>query len=126
MANPFKILLITELKDYRKLVSDQLLKKDCQVTASSGGFQAIHLLEKHPFNLVLLTEDMEDMMGIEIINLIRAKFTKEELPIIYQKDSQSVEEMLDFIQSGINHFIKLTKNTSSLLEKVEEFKRKMS
>ena len=76
--------------------------------------------------MVLLRDDMEDMSGLEIVNLIRTTFTKEKLPILVLSRLSNQDDIIETILNGANDLLVYTNNYNDLLKKIETFSGKLS
>lgn len=75
-----KILVVDDEKNIRALFRDELEDEGYEVITAGGGQEALKKIrEEHP-DLVLLDIRMEDMTGIEVLEVIRR--TDKILPVI--------------------------------------------
>lgn len=81
MANQ-RILAVDDEEHILELIEYNLVKNGFFVTTVSSGEEALALLEKEPFDLVLLDIMMEGMDGIEVLKRIRNQKETKDLPVI--------------------------------------------
>ena len=81
MANQ-RILAVDDEEHILELIEYNLVKNGFFVTTVSSGEEALALLEKEPFDLVLLDIMMEGMGGIEVLKRIRNQKETKDLPVI--------------------------------------------
>ena len=81
MANQ-RILAVDDEEHILELIEYNLVKNGFFVTTVSSGEEALALLEKEPFDVVLLDIMMEGMGGIEVLKRIRNQKETKDLPVI--------------------------------------------
>jgi CheY-like chemotaxis protein len=64
---PTKLLYVDDEPDLRDLVENQLLLEGYEVTTASDGMNALEILRKTSFDVVLLDVRMPRMNGIEVL-----------------------------------------------------------
>ena len=122
----FSILLVDQDAERRNQSSSRLRGSGYKVELGTGGFHTVHLAEKNEYHMVLLRDDMEDMSGLEIVNLIRTTFTKEKLPILVLSRLSNQDDIIETILNGANDLLVYTNNYNDLLKKIETFSGKLS
>lgn len=116
------LLIHPEIKE-RNDIASRLRSNDFEVECAMGGFHALNLLEKHPYDIMLIIGDMEDMAANEIIMLTRNAKSKEELPILYSSQNVTQKEIIEAFEIGANDFLAKTDQFNLLLEKIKKLKR---
>ena len=76
----YKILVIDDEAPVRDLLEDLLKREDCLVIACGSGEEALAILKKETFDVVLLDIKLSGMSGLEILKDIREKYTN--LPVV--------------------------------------------
>ncbi|HCO11954.1 MAG TPA: response regulator [Desulfonauticus sp.] len=66
-----KILLVDDEKAFVEILTKRLTKRGFSVSRAYSGEEAIRLLRKEDFDLVILDLKMEDMDGLEVLNIIK-------------------------------------------------------
>jgi len=100
-----KILLVDDTKNIINNILNLLVANNYLVKFVNNSFEAIHLLKKDDFDLVLLDLFMPNINGFEILKTIRKKFSNIELPIIMLTDESSVDDITKFLEFGSNDYI---------------------
>jgi ligand-binding sensor domain-containing protein/signal transduction histidine kinase len=75
------LLLVDDEPDILLLLND-LLSQNYNLYFAKNGFEALHLLEKHPIELIVSDILMPVMDGIEFCNKVRNNFDTSHLPLI--------------------------------------------
>ena len=76
----YKILIVDDEAPVRDLFVDLFKKEDCQTVACPSGEEALTILAKDVFDVVLLDIKLPGMSGLEVLKNIREKYKS--LPVI--------------------------------------------
>jgi CheY-like chemotaxis protein len=76
----YKVLVVDDEASVRELLNDLLKREDCKVTICSTGEEALDLLKKEEFDVVLLDIKLPGISGLEVLKNIRD--TDKKLPVI--------------------------------------------
>lgn len=76
----YKILVVDDEAPVRELFVDLFKKEDCQSIACATGEQALEIIKKETFDVVLLDIKLPGMSGLEVLKNIRD--THKELPVV--------------------------------------------
>lgn len=122
------ILLVDANGSRRNNLSSRLRSQGYTADISTGGFQAIHMIEEDQdgpksIKLVFLIGDSEDMPGHEIATLIRTRVPeKEKLPILFMHSEEDPAELAYYLNDiKVNVYLKETDNFSIILDKIKQF-----
>ena len=74
------VLLVDDEKGYLNVLSNRLARRHINATKTFSGTQAIQILRKNDFDVVVLDLKMEDMDGIEVLKVIKRMVP--DLPVI--------------------------------------------
>ena len=116
-------LLIHPVIKERNDIASRLRSNGFEVECAMGGFHALSLIEAHPYDVLILIGDMEDMPALEIITLARNVKTKEELPILYSAHNVTQQDIIEAFEFGANDFLAKTDQFHLLLEKIKKLQR---
>jgi CheY-like chemotaxis protein len=70
-ANSGSILVVDDDEMNRDMLSRRLSRVGYSVQVANGGRQALDLVGKHPFDLILLDIMMPDLNGIDVLKILR-------------------------------------------------------
>ncbi|MBW1982467.1 MAG: sigma-54-dependent Fis family transcriptional regulator [Deltaproteobacteria bacterium] len=89
------ILVVDDEQSMRELLQIMLTKEGYQVTTAAGGTQAINLLEKTPFDLVITDIKMKKVDGLEVLKRCKELHPQAVVILIsaYATTSTAVEAM---------------------------------
>jgi len=76
----YKVLVVDDEAPVRDLLNDLLKREDCKVSISATGEEALELLKKDTFDVVLLDIKLPGISGLEVLKNIRD--TNKDLPVI--------------------------------------------
>lgn len=79
-ANKGNILIVDDEKDFVEILTKRLTKRGFKVSKAYSGGEAIRLLRKEDFDLVILDLKMEDMDGLEVLNILKKMLPS--LPVV--------------------------------------------
>lgn len=103
MANVKRILLVDEQPMLIKLLQLELSVAGHDLTIVSHGVEALELLEKQPFDIMITEIYLPEMGGIELINaMMQQQIT---LPIIVLSASRYSQIGSVLERLGVDHFI---------------------
>jgi CheY-like chemotaxis protein len=103
MADMRRILLVEDQKTLAQLMGFELSGEGHEVTIAGDGVQAMALLQKESFEMVITDLYMPEMGGMELIKTMQSKNI--DLPIIVLSASRQVDVAAELTTLGIEHFI---------------------
>jgi two-component system, chemotaxis family, chemotaxis protein CheY len=79
---PIKVLIVDDSQATRQLVSSTLEElPDAEVTESATGFEALKVLPRHRFDLIITDINMPDINGLELINFVKKNPLYRDVPL---------------------------------------------
>ena len=121
MVTIHKVLLIDDEKRMLDLVALYLRPYDYRCTKAGSGKQALELLDKEAFDLVLLDIMMPDMDGWEVCREIR-KFSN--VPIIMLTAREQQEDIVKGLRLGADDYMTKPFGEEELLARMEALLRR--
>ena len=118
----FKILLVEDKPMNRKLISVLLERKGYSVTEAGNGMEALELLEKTAFDLVLMDVQMPEVDGLEATKRIRRKeaATGEHIPIIAMTAHAMRGDRERCLEAGMDGYLAKPIDADELYRMVEK------
>ena len=113
-----KVLLVDDEKGYINVLSNRLSKRSINATKAFSGTQAIQILRKNDFDVVVLDLKMEDMDGIEVLKIM--KKMAPEVPVIFLTGHGSQEAAREGIAFGAFDYLTKPCELSQLIEKIKQ------
>ena len=88
-----KILIVDDDAINSKVLAQRLAKRGYDVSTHDIGAGTIEMVELSKFELVLLDIMLPDISGLEVLQQLRAKFKKVELPVIMVTAKDAPEDV---------------------------------
>lgn len=118
----FKILLASENLTFRNNLGSKLRVEGFDAEIVDGGFHLLHLIEKnHDYQMIIINEDMKDMSGQEIVQLIRVIKNKTDLPILFISKDDNEDEICQMVFSGANEYIIQSPTYKQIIDSVHRY-----
>ncbi len=93
------VLVVDDSPAARLLISDAVISsgrrrgRKAVITEAADAFEALRLLPRQPFDLVLTDVNMPSLSGLELIRLIRARPEQRALPVIAISTERQPEDI---------------------------------
>ena len=115
-----RILLAEDEEVLRMLITDTLEDEGYEIDEACDGLEAIQLLEKNRYDLLIVDYMMPGLTGLEVIEKVRNELKNEQLKIMMltAKSQQKDEEAAK--KAGANYFFAKPFSPMKLVELVEE------
>ena len=93
------------------------------IEIARDGAQALRLLEKRKYDLILLKTKLPDMNGYDILNHIRNNVTTSisSLPVLVISGSNMRDEQEDILNAGATAFLSKPYTKKELFSKIDNF-----
>jgi DNA-binding NtrC family response regulator len=119
---PFlNVLLVDDEKGYLHVLSNRLARRGITPTAAFSGTQAIQILRKNDFHVVVLDLKMEDMDGIEVLKVIKRMVPT--LPVIILTGHGSQTAAREGIAHGAFDYLTKPCELLTLINKIDQAHR---
>jgi len=100
-----RVLVVDDTEGNRDALSRRLERRGFAVMSAADGPEALQLLSKHPFDLVLLDVMMPGMSGLEVLEQVRRDRSPAELPIIMATAKDQSEDIVKALTLGANDYV---------------------
>ncbi|WP_404394934.1 response regulator [Pseudoalteromonas phenolica] len=118
--HPVKVLVVEDNEFYREMVSRVLIDEGYQVTSVGTGLEAIKLLKKQKFSVVLLDLFMPELDGYNTTKNLRNIPHCKNLPIIAISGNKNKDIIRKWATLGLTGYITKPSTKSSLLKAVDK------
>jgi diguanylate cyclase (GGDEF)-like protein/PAS domain S-box-containing protein len=105
MTQAGSLLIVDDDEMNRDMLARRLELKGYSVTAAGNGRQALALIERHSFDVVLLDVMMPDLNGLEVLSAIRHRFAPAELPVIMVTARDRSSAVVEALSLGSNDYV---------------------
>ncbi len=95
MDKTHNILLVDDSEVNNILLASALKELQCNISVATSGKEALKLIEKQKFDLIILDIMMPGMSGIELLNTIDEKISDFTTPIIFVTASDYSKEVIE-------------------------------
>jgi diguanylate cyclase (GGDEF)-like protein len=100
-----RLLIVDDVSDNRTLLTRRFERRGFEVVEADSGFAAIELIDKEPFDLVLLDVMMPGIDGIETLRRIRDRKSASALPVIMVTAKTGANHVVDALELGANDYV---------------------
>ncbi|MGE0762372.1 MAG: response regulator [Bdellovibrionales bacterium] len=113
------VLFVDDDPMARTLISTMLTQAGYIVTCVDEGFEALELLERHPFDLLILDIMMNKMNGIDLLKRIKAQPKCKDVPVVMLSARDDKQMITRAIQAGAADYVVKPPQRESFLKKIE-------
>lgn len=99
------VLAVDDNATIRKAISMRLTSKGYNVVTAPDGPEALRLLEKQSFDLVLLDLQMPGMPGEKVLEQLRLRYSETQLPVIMLAASDDKNDINRTLELGANDYV---------------------
>ena len=118
----FRVLLVDDEKDFLDTLVKRLRKRKLDVTAASGGVEAVQTVTEQPIDVVVLDVKMPDMDGIETLKAIKKIRPCSE--VIMLTGHADMEVAMEGMELGAFDYLMKPADIDELLYKIQDAYKK--
>lgn len=100
-----RLLIVDDVHENREILRRRFERQGFSTTEAAGGIEALDLIERETFDLVLLDMMMPDVDGLQVLARIRAKYSQGVLPVIMVTAKSQSEDIVAALNCGANDYI---------------------
>lgn len=100
-----RVLVVDDNDDNRDLFVRRLRRKGFEVVAKGDGPSALACLETESFDCVVLDWMMPNMSGLEVLDAIRERYTKVQLPVLMATAKRESDAIVEALAHGANDHV---------------------
>ena len=113
------VLFVDDDPMARTLISTMLTQAGYTVTCVDDGFEALDLLERYPFDLLILDIMMNKMNGIELLKRIKAQPKSKDVSVVMLSARDDKQAINRAIQMGAADYVVKPPQRDPFLKKIE-------
>jgi len=113
------ILIVDDVPKNIQVLGSILMKENYQIAYSQNGREALEMIAKNRYDLVLLDIMMPELDGYEVCEQLRSNNKTKNLPIIFLTAKTDAESIKKGFQLGGNDFLTKPFNAEELLARVK-------
>lgn len=99
------VLVVDDSPSYQKIIQGFLENLCFKVMLASSGQEALDIIKNNEIGLTIIDYHMKDIDGIELTELIREKYLKEDMPIIGISGKSEVDTAAKFLKMGASDYM---------------------
>jgi len=111
------VLLVDDEEDFTDALSKRLEARNLKVKTVNRGEDAVHMIDKHSFDVIILDIAMPGMDGLETLEQIKANHPDTE--IIMLTGHASVKNSVKAMKKGAEDLLEKPVDITDLLNKIE-------
>ena len=100
-----KILVVDDNELNRDMLSRRLRTRGYEVALAEDGPRALAAIEAESFDLVILDIMMPGMSGIDVLRSVRAKRSRDELPIVMATARDAADDVIEALEAGASDYV---------------------
>jgi diguanylate cyclase (GGDEF)-like protein len=100
-----RLLVVDDIGDNRIILTRRFERRGFEVVEADSGLAAIELIDREPFDLVLLDVMMPGIDGIETLKRIRSRKSASALPVIMVTAKSESDNIVDALELGANDYV---------------------
>ena len=99
------LLIVDDNEDNRDVLSRRLQQRGYAVAVAADGENALALIARERFDLVLLDVEMPNLSGLEVLQRVRASHSHTELPVIMVTARSQGPDIVEAFRLGANDYV---------------------
>jgi adenylate cyclase len=99
------LLVVDDNEMNRDMLSRRLVAKGHSVSVAEDGARALQLVEERRPDLVLLDVMMPGISGLEVLTILREKYTVSDLPVIMATAMDGSQDIVEALRLGANDYV---------------------
>jgi DNA-binding response OmpR family regulator len=100
-----RILVVDDEDMNRDMLSRRLAKRDYEVLTAASAYDALAILDEQQIDLIILDVMMPGMSGMEMLTVVRQKYSSSQLPVIMATAKADSENVVDALGRGANDHV---------------------
>ena len=108
------ILVVDDEEFSRSIVTRQLNNCGHSVSCAEGGRQALAMVDKEPFDVILLDLKMPDLNGFEVLARLKADGQTQNIPVVMISAIDELEKTIQCLEIGAEDYLHKPVNTTLL------------
>jgi DNA-binding response OmpR family regulator len=100
-----RLLVVDDTEDNRIILNRRFTRLGYEVVEAVDGLSALNLIEREPFDVVLLDIMMPGIDGLEVLRRVREEHSESQLPVIMVTAKSASEDVVEALLMGANDYI---------------------
>ncbi|MBF8280110.1 MAG: guanylate cyclase, partial [candidate division NC10 bacterium] len=99
------LLVVDDDAMNRDMLSRRLARHGYTVAVAEGGEQALKMIEGQKFDLVLLDIMMPGVSGLQVLDILRQRYSMADLPVIMATAKDESSDIVEALKRGANDYV---------------------
>ncbi|PRP97704.1 Transcriptional regulatory protein YycF [Enhygromyxa salina] len=99
------LLVVDDNEDNLDMLSRRLRRRGYEVEAARSGIEALDAIDARRFDVILLDVMMPGVNGLEVLQKVRQRFSKTQLPVLMATARGDSEDVVEALQLGANDYV---------------------
>ena len=113
------LLVVDDDAMNRDMLSRRLARHGYTVAVAEGGEQALKMIEGQMFDLVLLDIMMPGVSGLQVLEILRQRYSMADLPVIMATAKDESSDIVEALKLGANDYVTKPLDFPVVLARVE-------
>ncbi|MEA2569676.1 MAG: eukaryotic-like serine/threonine-protein kinase [Acidobacteriota bacterium] len=113
------ILVVDDNEMNRDMLARRLKQKGYAVCSAVGGREALELIERDPYDLILLDVMMPEVSGLDVLAKVRETKAVTDLPIIMATAKDQSQDVVEALRLGANDYVTKPLDFNVVVARVE-------
>jgi two-component system chemotaxis response regulator CheY len=116
-----RVLAVDDSATMRRIIKNQLKQNGVEeVDEASNGREALLLLGRGQYDLVITDWNMPEMCGLDLVMEIRKTDAVKNVPILMVTTVSAKEDIVNALKAGVNNYVVKPFDAATLLAKVTQ------
>ena len=116
--NKIRLLLVDDEEGFRAAIARRLTKRGLNPLQAADGVECLDILEKTPFDVVVLDVKMPGMNGIEVLKVIKQAYNKTQ--VILLTGNVAISDGVEGIKAGAFDYLTKPIEIAHLVNKINQ------
>jgi adenylate cyclase len=99
------LLVVDDNEMNRDMLARRLARRGYTVAVAADGQQALQMLEAQQFDLILLDIMMPGISGLDVLKILRERYSVADLPVIMATAKDQSEDIVTALRLGANDYV---------------------
>jgi serine/threonine protein kinase/CheY-like chemotaxis protein len=118
-SNSARVLVVDDEEHNRDMLARRLRRRGYEVETAASGQEALTMIAPGRYDVVVLDVMMPDVDGFEVLRLLRARFSKLELPVLMATALDASKDVVDALRHGANDYVTKPVDFEQLQARIE-------
>lgn len=118
MNNKPRIIVVEDESLSRDMLVRRLASRNFEVVGFPTAQEALAYMEEYPADLILMDNALPNMRGVDVVRLLRQRWSHDSLPILMVSAMIDSEDVVEALEAGANDYVIKPINFKVLLARI--------